>query len=180
MMRRIIKNSSGHSLKNQKKILSNEFSCAACSQGKLIIRPSPTKIRTEPLEFLQRIQGDICGPIHPPCGPFRYFMILIDASTRWSHVCLLSTRNQAFARLLAQIIRLRTHFPEYLIKSIRLDNAGEFTSQAFNDYCMSIGITVEHPVAYVHTQNDLTESFIKRLQLIARPLLMRTKLPTSA
>ena len=180
MMRRIIKNSSGHSLKNQKIFLSNEFSCAACSQGKLIIRPSPTKIRTEPLAFLQRIQRDICGPIHPPCGPFRYFMILIDASTRWSHVCLLSTRNQAFARLLAQIIRLRAHFPNYLIKSIRLDNAGEFTSQAFNDYCMSIGITVEHPVAYVHTQNSLAESFIKRLQLIARPLLMRTKLPTSA
>ena len=128
MMRRIIKNSSGHSLKNQKIFLSNEFSCAACSQGKLIIRPSPTKIRTEPLAFLQCIQGDICGPIHPPCGPFRYFMILIYASTRWSHVCLLSTRNQAFARLLAQIIRLRAHFPDYLIKSIRLDNVGEFTS----------------------------------------------------
>ena len=78
-------------------------------------------------------------------------MILIDASTRWSHVCLLSTHNQAFARLLAQIIRLRAHFPDYLIKSIRLDNAGEFTSQSFNDYCMSIGITVEHPIAYVHT-----------------------------
>ena len=151
MMRRIIKNSSGHSLKNQKIFLSNEFSCAACSQGKLIIMPSPTKIRTEPLEFLQRIQGDICGPIHPQCGPFRYFMILIDASTRWSHVCMLSSRNQAFARLLAQIIRLQAHFPDYPIKSIRLDNAGEFTSQAFNDYCMSIGITVEHHVAYVHT-----------------------------
>ena len=107
-------------------------------------------------------------------------MIMIYASTRWSHVCLLSTRNQAFARLLAQIIRLRAHFPDYLIKSILLDNVGEFTSQAFNDYCMSIGITVEHPVAYVHTQNGLAESFIKRLQLIARPLLMRTKLPTSS
>ena len=46
MMRRIIKNSSGHSLKNQKIFMSNEFSCATCSQGKLIIRPSPTKIRT--------------------------------------------------------------------------------------------------------------------------------------
>ena len=106
-------------------------------------------------------------------------MVLIDASTRWSHVCLLSTRNLAFARLLAQLIRLRAHFPDYPIKKIRLDNAGEFTSQTFNDYCMSIGIDVEHPVAYVHTQNGLAESFIKRLQLIARPLLMKSKLPIS-
>ena len=43
----------------------------------------------------------------------------------------------AFARMLAQIIRLKAQFPDYTIKTTRLDNAGEFTSQAFNDYCMS-------------------------------------------
>jgi len=44
---------------------------------------------------------------------------------------------------------------------------------------MSIGIDIEHPVAHVHTQNVLAESFIKRIKLIARPLLMRSKLPIS-
>ncbi|KAL4025795.1 hypothetical protein IC575_014201 [Cucumis melo] len=44
---------------------------------------------------------------------------------------------------------------------------------------MSTGINIEHPIAHVHTQNDLAESFIKHLQLIARPLLMRAKLPLS-
>ena len=44
---------------------------------------------------------------------------------------------------------------------------------------MSIGIAVEHHVAHVHTQNGLTESLIKSLQLIARPLIMRTKLSIS-
>ncbi|GKA23918.1 disease resistance CC-NBS-LRR class family protein [Tanacetum coccineum] len=65
-----------------------------------------------------------------------------------------------------------------IVKRVRLDNAGEFTSHAFNDYCMS-GIIVEHSVAHVHTQNGLAKSLIKRLQLIARPLIMRTKLPVS-
>ena len=51
------------------------------------------------------------------------------------------------SRLLAQIIRLRAQFPNYAIKKIHLDNAGELKSQAFNDYCMSIGIDVEHPIA---------------------------------
>ena len=106
-------------------------------------------------------------------------MVLIDASTKWSHVCLLSTRNVAFTRLLAQIIRLRAQFPNHPIKSIWLDNAAEFSSQAFNNYCVSVGIDVEYYVPHVHTQNSLAESFIKRLQLIARPLLMRTKLPVS-
>ena len=106
-------------------------------------------------------------------------MVLFDASTRWSHVFLLSTRNQTFARLLAQLIRIRVHFPDYLVKKIRLDNVAEFSSQSFNEYCMSIGFDIEHPVAHVHTQNGLAESFIKRIQIIARPLLMRCKLPIS-
>ena len=107
-------------------------------------------------------------------------MVLIDASTRWSHVCLLATHNIACSRLLAQIIKLRAQFPDYSIKSIRLDNANEFTSQTFTDSCMSVGINIEHHVAHTHTQNGLAESLIKRLHLIARPLLMKTKLPTSA
>ena len=97
-------------------------------------------------------------------------MVLIDASTRWSHVCLLSTRNIAFGRLLTQMIKLRAQFPDYPIKTIRLDNAGEFTSQTFTNYCISDGLNVEHIVAHTHTQNGLAESLIKRLQLIARPL----------
>ena len=44
---------------------------------------------------------------------------------------------------------------------------------------MSIGISVEHHVAHVHTQNRLAKSFIKRFQLIVRPLLMIVKLPIS-
>src|SRR6187200_1099068 len=180
MMRKISENTHGHPLKDQKFPQSgNTTPCTSCSLGKLIIRPSPVKVENESPRFLERIQGDICGPIHPPTGPFRYFMVLIDASSRWSHVCLLSTRNMAFAKFLAQIINLRAHFPDYTIKRVRLDNAGEFTSQSFNDYCMSVGIVVEHPVAHVHTQNGLAESLIKRLQLIARPLIMRTKLPVS-
>ncbi|CAA0822145.1 Unknown protein, partial [Striga hermonthica] len=125
------------------------------------------------------IQSDICGPIHPTSGPFRYFMVLIDASTRWTYVCLLSTRNQAFPKLLAKIIELRAQFPGYQIKTIRMDNVGEFTSKAFDDYCMSLGIEVEHPVPYVHTQNGLAESLIKRIKLIARPLLQNSNLPIS-
>ena len=96
MMRRIIQNSNRHPLTSRQILVAAGYTCAACSKGKLIIRPSFTKVTFESLAFLERIQGDICGPIHPPSGPFRYFMVLIDASTRWSHVCLLSSRNVVF------------------------------------------------------------------------------------
>jgi hypothetical protein len=179
MIRKIIGNSIGHKLNTSKFPKPSNFVCTACAMGKLILRPSYLKIKAEPLQFLECIQEDICGPIHPSTGPFRYFMVLTDASTRWSHVCLLSTRNHAFARFIAQIIKLRAHHPKYAIKTIRMDNTAEFTSHAFNDYCMALGINVEHFVPYVHTQNRLVESLIKRIKLIARPLLQNCNLPTS-
>jgi hypothetical protein len=42
---------------------------------------------------------------------------------------------------------------------------------------MAQGIQVKHSVPCVHTQNSLTESLIKRIKLIARPLLHNYKLP---
>ena len=79
-------------------------------------------------------------------------MILINVSTTWSHVCVLSTRNVAFARFLAHMIRLRAQFLDYPIKIISLDNDGNFTSQTFIDYCMSIRINIEHLVAHTHAK----------------------------
>jgi hypothetical protein len=98
-------------------------------------------------------------------------MVLIDTSTEWSHACLLSTRNHAFAEIMAQVIRLKTNFLEYQIQSIRLNSVAEFSSRSFNDYCMAQEIEVQYLVPYVHTQNGLVESLIKRIKLIARPLL---------
>jgi hypothetical protein len=60
-----------------------------------------------------------------------------------------------------------------------MDNAAEFLSQLFNDYYMAQGIEVQHYVSYVHTQNGLVESLIKRIKLIVRPLLQDCNLPTS-
>jgi len=59
-----------------------------------------------------------------------------------------------------------------------LDNVGGFTFQEFDNFCTFIGIDVEHLIAHVNTHNGLAELFIKCLKLIARPLLMKWKLPT--
>jgi hypothetical protein len=80
---------------------------------------------------------------------------------------------------MTQVIRLKAHHPEHQIQKNSLDNAVELSSRAFNDYCMAQGIHIEHFVSYVHTQNGLVESLIKRIKLIARPLLHECNLPTS-
>ena len=35
--------------------------CTACALGKSILRTSYLKIKAEPLQFFERIQGEICG-----------------------------------------------------------------------------------------------------------------------
>lgn len=52
-------------------------SCDACAQGKMIKRPSRWKLPSELPQMLQRLQGDVCGPINPSSGPFRYFLCLL-------------------------------------------------------------------------------------------------------
>jgi hypothetical protein len=52
MMRKIISNSSGHNLNSAKFTKSLDFICTAYTTGKLILRPSPIKIKVEPLKFL--------------------------------------------------------------------------------------------------------------------------------
>jgi hypothetical protein len=106
-------------------------------------------------------------------------MILVDASTRWPNVFLVSTHNHTFAKFMTQVIRPKANYPEHRLQSVQLDNVVEFSLRTFNDYCMTQGIEVQHLVPYVHTQNDLVESLIKRIKLIGRPLLHTCNLPVT-
>jgi hypothetical protein len=82
MMSQNVENSHGHFLKNPKILLLGDYSCCVYSQGKLITKQFPSNIVVESPSFLERIQSDICEPIQLSSRSFRYYMILIDASTR--------------------------------------------------------------------------------------------------
>nr|GEV44069.1 hypothetical protein [Tanacetum cinerariifolium] len=67
IMKKIIGSTHGNPLKDQKILQMDKMDpCTSCSLGKLIARPSPLKVEKESLVFLERIQDDICRPIHPP------------------------------------------------------------------------------------------------------------------
>jgi hypothetical protein len=103
----------------------------------------------------------------------------VDASGSHFEVSLLPTRNLVFPKILAILLRYRNHFPENPIKHLRMDNAKEFRSQVFEDYCTAMGINLTYSVPYEHSQNGLAEAFIKKIQLIARPLLLHANLPAT-
>jgi hypothetical protein len=75
---------------------------------------------------------------------------------------------------------LKAQFADNLLMTLPMDNAGKFTSETFDDFCSTAGIDVQYPVPHVHFQNGIAKSLIKRIQMVAGPLLMQANLPASA
>ena len=146
MMRRMIPLLTGHELCTSDAEHVQE--CPACIQGKLIKQPSRWKLPAEMPAPLQRLHGDWCGPITPTSGQFKYFFVLVDASGRHAEVSLLTTRNMVFPKTLAMLLKFRNHYPDHPIRFLRMDNALEFKSQAFEDFCIATGIELTYSVPY--------------------------------
>ena len=67
-------------------------------------------------------------------------------------------------------------YPEHRIQSIHMDNL----LNLHHVLLMIVRrLVFKFNTQFFHTQNSLAESLIKRAKLIARPLLMDCKLPTS-
>ena len=73
-----------------------------------------------------------------------YFMVLVDVAGIHFEVSLLSIRNILFAKLLAMIIKFKTHYPNFPVKVLRMDNAAKFKPKHFDDYCCNTK-TQENP-----------------------------------
>ena len=77
------------------------------------------------------------------------------------------------------IIKIRAHNHNVRIKMLRMDNAAEFRSKTFEDFCTATSIHLTYFVPYEYNQNGLAEAYIKKLQMVARPLLLHAKLPAT-
>ena len=143
ILRRMIPLLEGHTLHSSD--VEKIGACGACSQGKFSLRASKWRLRTELPPMLERLQGDVCGPIVPPLGPFQYFFVVADAFSQYADLSLLSTCNLVFPKLLAMLLKLRTHYPDVAVKMLRVDNADEFQSTPLR-------ILAQHPESASRTQ----------------------------
>lgn len=130
----------------------------------------PLKVKNEILAFLNTSKETFVGQFNH-FEDLSIFPGLNDTSSKWSRICLLSTTNHTFAKLISHSILIKNAFPNHCTKSIRMDNVEELISNAFDAYCTALGIIVEHSVPHVHMQNGLIVDLIKIIKLIACPLL---------
>jgi hypothetical protein len=152
--------------------------CTACATRKLILRPSYLKIKVDYNSLNTFKEISVVLFIHQlgHLGTSWYLLMHLLDGPMYVYC------PQETMLLHGSLLKLSIY--EHIImnmpsKPSGWDNAAKFTSHTFNDYCMSLGINAEHCVPYVHTQNELVESLIKRIKLlIARSLLQNCNLPT--
>ena len=71
------------------------------------------------------------------------------------------------------LIKFRTHHLDFPVKTLRMDNAKEFRSLHFEDYCLANSIDLTYSVPYEHFQNGLAKAPIKKSSsLVGRCLFM--------
>jgi transposase InsO family protein len=76
-----------------------------------------------------------------------YYVSFINDYSRKTWIYLLKEKNEVFGKF-KEFKALVENLTEQKIKSLRLDNGGEFTSEEFKEYCKEVGIKKELYIPY--------------------------------
>jgi hypothetical protein len=100
---------------------------------------------------------------------------LVDDYTRMTAVFFLNNKSEDFEKFNIYKEMVENEM-DSIIKCLRFDNGGEFTSKEFMDYCRSQGIKRQFSIARTPQQNGVIERKNRTVQEMARTMLMDFKL----
>jgi hypothetical protein len=110
--------------------------CGGCAQGRMTTSPfarqSGSEIKTSrPFEI---VHSDVMGPMKPKSkGGAQYVLIFVDDYSRYVHVYPLKSKSEVFDKFREYKVMVETQYG-YLIRCIRTDNGGEYTSKKLQRY----------------------------------------------
>jgi transposase InsO family protein len=105
-----------------------------------------SKYRTN--KALELVHSDLYGPVKPATpGGRRYFLLLVDDTTRYMWVVLLTAKSEASSAIKRIQVAAEKECGRKL-RVLRTDNGGEFTAAEFATYCANEGITQHFSAPY--------------------------------
>jgi hypothetical protein len=151
--------------------------CKHCLIGKMHKLPfEHSKFQsTQPLEL---IHSDVWGPAPiTSFNGYRYYILFVDDYTRFSWLYLLKNKSDVFSTFKTFKATVEKQLSKQ-IKFLRTDCGGEYTSNEFNAFCASNGIT--HHLLCPHTpqQNGIVERKHRHIIECAFTILSHASLPT--
>ena len=141
--------------------------CEICIQAKMTKKPFPKNERTT--ETLELVHSDICELNgHLTKGGNKYFITFIDDHSRFTHVYLMRTKDQAFDMFKCYKTLVENQL-EKKIKILRNDRGGEYFPIEFTGFCEENGLIHQASAPYTPQQNGLAERKNRTLVDIVKP-----------
>ncbi|GKA81483.1 retrotransposon protein, putative, ty1-copia subclass [Tanacetum coccineum] len=152
--------------------------CVSCLSGKMARKPYSHQVERA---------KDLLGLIHTDvCGPFRivsrqgasYFVTFTDDFSRYGYVYLLKYKHEVFETFKVFQKEVENQLGK-IIKSLRSDRGGEYTSQEFLDHLKEHGIIAHRTPPYTPQNNRVSERRNRTLLDMVRSMMSQTTLPKS-
>jgi hypothetical protein len=121
---------------------------------------------------------DLVGPFPEALDVSTYGLVIHDVFSRMTSVVGLKTKAAAGKAVTDWILDFNALTP-HTVKSIRSDNAGEFTSNKFNKFLKDNHVRHKLSIPYEHHQNGSVERTNRTLLDMARAFIIHAKLPNS-
>ena len=135
--------------------LPNEV-CDMCCTGKQARNSYNAIVPFNATRKHEVIHSDVCGTFEvKPVGGNSYFVKFIDEFTRKLLIYLLAKKSDVFGVFKKFRLLVQNENGE-MIRRLRTNGGGEYTSVEFNDFCLSNGINHEVTTIYTHQHNGIS------------------------
>lgn len=169
VLRRLIKLDHIHAFK-----IEQDHKCEVCVEAKMTRTSFQTiERRTDPLDL---IHSDLCDfKFVESRGGNKYFITFIDDSTKYCHVYLLKSKDEAIEKFILYKNEVENQ-QSRKIKALRSDQGGEYV-YPFGEFCAEHGIIHQTTAPYTPQQNGVAERKNRTLKEMMNAMLISSGLP---
>ena len=115
------------------------------------------KSETKTKGTLELIHSNVCDPISSTyLSGYEYYVTFIDDYSRNTWIYFLKTKSEVFRKFKVFKALIENH-SKRRIKTLRIDNGGEYNSKYFEAFCKEVGIKRELTTPYNPQQNGVAE-----------------------
>lgn len=128
---------------------------SGCQFGKQARKKMPKIATHNATKILELVHSDVCGPFKTnSTGGARYFVTFVDDFSRKLWIYFVPHKSQVLNKF-RHFVQLMATTTGKDVQTLRSNNGGEYTSKAFQELCLTKGITLEaraNPSPYSATQ----------------------------
>lgn len=149
-------------------------SCQFAKHHRLGSSPRVNKRASVPFELVHYDIWGHCPTLSKP--GFKYFVTFVDDYSRVTWLYLMKSRSELFSLFCAFCAEIKTQF-NVSIRTLRSDNAKEYTPALFQSYMIQNGMLHETSCVDTPSQNGVAKRKNRHLLETARALLFQMNVP---